>query len=73
MNEWGIDGVVNLSGMYPGPPREHAGDAARAAATGGGRIAVFMTPNFKLVRMGKGYGEAMADQLAEGSAWARAA
>ena len=21
MDEWGIDGVVNLSGMYPGPPR----------------------------------------------------
>ena len=29
MDEWGIDGVVNLSGMYPGPPREHARDAAR--------------------------------------------
>ena len=34
-----------------------------AAATSGGRIAVFMTPNFKLVRMGKGYGEAMAAEL----------
>src|SRR5262245_49352950 len=21
MNEWGIDGMVNLSGMYPGPPK----------------------------------------------------
>src|SRR5262245_32199622 len=66
MNEWGIDGVVNLSGMYPGPPRGMLETQLGAAATGGGRVLVFMTPNFKLVRMGKGYGEAMADQLAEG-------
>ena len=66
MNEWGIDGVVNLSGMYPGPPREMLETQLAAAANGGGRIAVFMTPNFKLVRMGKGYGEAMAAQLTEG-------
>ncbi len=66
MNEWGIDGVVNLSGMYPGPPRGMLETQLAAAATGGGRVAVFMTPNFKLVRMGKGYGEAMADQLTEG-------
>jgi len=66
MDEWGIDGVVNLSGMYPGPPRNMLETQLGAANTGGGRIAVFMTPNFKLVRMGKGYGEAMADQLAEG-------
>ena len=51
MNEWGIDGVVNLSGMYPGPPRGMLETQLAAAATGGGRIAVFMTPNFKLVRM----------------------
>jgi predicted TIM-barrel fold metal-dependent hydrolase len=66
MNEWGIDGVVNLSGMYPGPPRGMLETQLAAAATAGGRVAVFMTPNFKLVRMGKGYGEAMADQLTEG-------
>ena len=66
MDEWGIDGVVNLSGQYPGPPREMLETQLAAAATSGGRIAVFMTPNFKLVRMGKGYGEAMADQLTEG-------
>ena len=66
MDEWGIDGVVNLSGQYPGPPRQMLETQLAAAATGGGRIAVFMTPNFKLVRMGKGYGEAMADQLTEG-------
>jgi len=63
MNEWGIDGVVNLSGMYPGPPRNMLETQLAAAATSGGRIAVFMTPNFKLVRMGKGYGEAMAAEL----------
>ena len=66
MDEWGIDGVVNLPGQYPGPPRNMLETQLAAAATGGGRIAVFMTPNFKLVRMGKGYGEAMADQLTEG-------
>ena len=32
MDRWGIDGVVNLSGMYPGPAPPHAGDPA-----GGGR------------------------------------
>ena len=66
MDEWGIDGVVNLSGMYPGPPRGMLETQLAAAATGRGRIAVFMTPNFKLVRMGKGYGEAMADELTAG-------
>jgi predicted TIM-barrel fold metal-dependent hydrolase len=66
MDEWGIDGVVNLSGMHPGPPRNMLETQLEAAAGAGGRIAVFMTPNFKLVRMGKGYGEAMAAQLAEG-------
>jgi predicted TIM-barrel fold metal-dependent hydrolase len=66
MDEWGIDGVVNLSGMYPGPPRNMLETQLAAAKNAGGRIAVFMTPNFKLVRMGKGYGEAMAEQLAEG-------
>jgi hypothetical protein len=66
MNEWGIDGAVNLSGMYPGPPRNMLETQLDAAAKSGGRIAVFMTPNFKLVRMGKGYGEAMAAELTEG-------
>ena len=66
MDEWGIDGVVNLSGMYPGPPRGMLETQLAAAATGRGRIAVFMTPNFRLVRMGKGYGEAMADELTAG-------
>jgi hypothetical protein len=50
MDEWGIDGAVNLSGMYPGPPRSMLETQLAAAGTSGGRIAVFMTPNFKLVR-----------------------
>jgi predicted TIM-barrel fold metal-dependent hydrolase len=66
MNEWGIDGVVNLSGMHPGPPRGMLEMQLAAAASSGGRIAVFMTPNFKLVRVVKNYGEAMAAELAEG-------
>ncbi len=66
MNEWGIDGAVNLSGMYPGPPRSMLETQLAAAAQSGGRIAVFMTPNFKLVRAIKNYGEAMAAELAEG-------
>ncbi|HEY7372109.1 MAG TPA: amidohydrolase family protein, partial [Polyangia bacterium] len=66
MDEWGIDGVVNLSGMFPGPPRDFLETQLAAAAGGGGRIAVFMTPNFKLVRAVKNYGEAMAAELAEG-------
>jgi predicted TIM-barrel fold metal-dependent hydrolase len=66
MDEWGIDGVVNLSGMHPGPPRGMLETQLAAAATAGGRIAVFMTPNFKLVRTrSKDYGAAMAAELAE--------
>jgi predicted TIM-barrel fold metal-dependent hydrolase len=66
MDEWGIDGAVNLSGMYPGPPRSMLETQLAAAGTSGGRIAVFMTPNFKLVRAVKDYGNAMAAELAEG-------
>jgi predicted TIM-barrel fold metal-dependent hydrolase len=65
MNEWGIDGAVNLSGMYPGPPRHALETQLAAAARAGGRIAVFTTPDFRLVRLAKDYGQAMSDQLAE--------
>jgi predicted TIM-barrel fold metal-dependent hydrolase len=66
MNEWGIDGMVNLSGMYPGPPRNPLETQLAAAAQSGGRIAVFTTPDFKLVRRRPtDYGVAMADQLTE--------
>jgi predicted TIM-barrel fold metal-dependent hydrolase len=66
MNEWGIDGAVNLSGMYPGPPRHALETQLAAAARAGGRIAVFTTPDFRLVQKVKDYGHAMAAQLAEG-------
>ena len=65
MNEWGIDGMVNLSGMYPGPPRNPLGRQLAAAAQSGGRIAVFTTPDFHLVRLRPDYGVAMAAQLTE--------
>ena len=65
MNEWGIDGVVNLSGMYPGPPRQFLEMQLAAAATGHGRIAVFASPDFRLVRARKDYGAAMAASLTE--------
>jgi predicted TIM-barrel fold metal-dependent hydrolase len=65
MNEWGIDGAVNLSGMYPGPPRQLLETQLAAAATGHGRIAVFASPDFRLVRARKDYGTAMAASLTE--------
>ena len=65
MNEWGIDGMVNLSGMHPGPPHHALERQLAAAGQSGGRIAVFTTPDFKLVRTRPDYGIAMADQLSE--------
>jgi predicted TIM-barrel fold metal-dependent hydrolase len=65
MDEWGVDGVVNLSGMHPGPPKHILETQLAAAAESGGRIAVFATPDFKLVRLRPDYGTAMADQLTE--------
>jgi len=65
MDEWGIDGAVNLSGMYPGPPRNALETQLAAAAQSHGRIAVFANADFRLVRTTRNYGQAMADQLAE--------
>lgn len=65
MNEWGIDGMVNLSGMHPGPPRNPLERQLAAAAQANGRIAVFTTPDFHLVRLRPDYGAAMAAQLTE--------
>jgi len=65
MNEWGIDGMVNLSGMHPGPPHNPLERQLAAAAQSGGRIAVFTTPDFHLVRQRPDYGVAMAEQLTE--------
>ena len=66
MDEWGIDGAVNLSGMYPGPPRNMLETQLAAAAETHGRIAVFANANFRLVRARhKDYGKAMAEELVE--------
>jgi predicted TIM-barrel fold metal-dependent hydrolase len=65
MDEWGIDGVVNLSGMHPGPPRHLLERQLAAAAESHGRIAVFTTPDFHLVQARPDYGVAMAEQLSE--------
>jgi predicted TIM-barrel fold metal-dependent hydrolase len=66
MDRWGIDGVVNLSGMYPGPPRNLLETQLEAARRSGGRMAVFTTVDFvRTVRRGGNYGEALAAQLAE--------
>ena len=52
MDEWGIDGVVNLSGMYPGPPRNMLETQLAAAATRAAAASPCSpTPDFKLVRM----------------------
>jgi predicted TIM-barrel fold metal-dependent hydrolase len=65
MDEWGIDGGVNLSGMYPGPPHNALEMQLAAAQTSHGRIAVFANADFRLVRTRKDYGKAMADMLEE--------
>jgi predicted TIM-barrel fold metal-dependent hydrolase len=66
MDEWGIDGVVNLSGMFPGPPRHPLETQLAAAAQTHGRMLVFANADFRLVRQRpKDYGRAMAEQLVE--------
>ncbi len=65
MSEWGIDGMVNLSGMHPGPPRHALETQLAAAARSDGRIAVFTTPDFRAIRARKDWGVALAEQLTE--------
>jgi predicted TIM-barrel fold metal-dependent hydrolase len=66
MDRWGIDGVVNLSGMFPGPPRNLLETQLEAARRSGGRIVVFANVDFvRAVRRGGNYGETLAEQLAE--------
>jgi predicted TIM-barrel fold metal-dependent hydrolase len=65
MDQWGIDGAVNLSGMYPGPPRHMLETQLEAARKTGGRLAVFANVDFRLVIRVPEYGKAMAAQLAE--------
>lgn len=65
MDRWGIDGVVNLSGMYPGPPRHMLETQVEAAARAKGRVVVFANVEFmRALRTRQDYGVAMAEQLA---------
>ena len=64
MDQWGIDGMVNLSGMTPGPPRHMLETQLEIARASGGRIAVFTNVNFiKAVRTRPDYGAALAEEL----------
>jgi predicted TIM-barrel fold metal-dependent hydrolase len=65
MDRWGITGGVNLSGMFPGPPRNMLELQLDAAKGAGGRIAVFANANFRRVAKDKAYGKAMAADLVE--------
>ena len=65
MDRWGIAGCVNLSGMYPGPPRGMLEMQLKAATAARGRIVVFANANFRRVTRDKDYGKAMAADLAE--------
>jgi predicted TIM-barrel fold metal-dependent hydrolase len=65
-DKWGIDGFVNLSGMYPGPPRQMLETQLEAAQKTSGRIAVFVSPDFmRALRLHRDYGRYLADQLVE--------
>jgi predicted TIM-barrel fold metal-dependent hydrolase len=66
MDEWGIDGIVNLSGMYPGPPRHMLETQLEAASKMHGRMIVFANTDFRLVRAHPtDYGKLMAELLVE--------
>jgi len=65
MNKWGIAGGVNLSGMYPGPPRHGLETQLEAAASTGGRLLVFANADFRHVVRGPDYGAKMAADLLE--------
>jgi predicted TIM-barrel fold metal-dependent hydrolase len=65
MDAWGIDGMVNLSGMVPGPPKHMLERQLEMARASGGRIAVFTNVNFvRAVRTRPAdYGTALAEEL----------
>jgi len=64
MGEWGIDGMVNLSGSFPGGPRHMLETQLAVSRASGGRIAVFANVNFiKAVRTRPDYGTALAEEL----------
>ena len=65
MDSWGVDGMFNLSGGYPGGPRHMLETQLEVARASGGRIAVFANVNFlRAVRdRPRDYGAAMAEEL----------
>jgi len=65
MNRWGIAGGVNLSGMYPGPPRHGLETQLAAAASTDGRLLVFANADFRHVLHDPDYGKKMAADLIE--------
>ena len=67
MDRWGIDGVVNLSGMYPGPPRGRCWRPSwrrRRARAGGSRCSPTSTSCGRCAEH-KDYGAFLAGQLEE--------
>lgn len=65
MNKWGIAGGVNLSGMYPGPPRHGLETQLEVAARTQGRLLVFANADFRHVVRDPDYGKKMAADLIE--------
>jgi predicted TIM-barrel fold metal-dependent hydrolase len=65
MDRWGIDGAINLSGMYPGPPLALLETQIQSARAAHGRIAVFANANFKRVARDRDFGKTMAADLVE--------
>jgi predicted TIM-barrel fold metal-dependent hydrolase len=66
MDRWGIDGAINLSGMYPGPPRHMLEMQLEAAQGARGRLATFANVDMvRTVLRRPDYGRVLADQLAE--------
>jgi predicted TIM-barrel fold metal-dependent hydrolase len=71
MQKWGVDGVVNLSGMSPGPPHHALEQQLAMARASGGRIAVFANVSFmKALRMAAlgvraDYGNVLAEELVQ--------
>ena len=64
MDQWGIDGMINLSGGTPGPPRHVLETQLAVARASGGHIAVFANVNFiKALRTRPDYGTALAEEL----------
>jgi predicted TIM-barrel fold metal-dependent hydrolase len=70
MERYGIDGMVNLSGYPPGPPKHMLETQLARAKQSGGRIAVFANVNF-MKALGQAhfgvradYGMALAEELA---------